>query len=53
MDEDGFTALSIAYRHQKELIVRFLLKKGAKTWVEKPFEPKKQSLLRDLENRWK
>lgn len=53
MDNDGFTALSIAYRHKKEIIVQYLLKNGAKTWVEKPYDPEKQSLIKELENRWK
>lgn len=53
MDNDGFTALSIAYRHKKEVIVKYLLKQGAKTWIEKPYDPKKQSLIKELENRWK
>jgi ankyrin repeat protein len=53
MDNDGFTALSIAYRHKKELIVQYLLKNGAKTWIEKPYKPEDQSLIKELENRWK
>jgi len=53
MDNDGFTALSIAYRHKKEIIVKFLLKNGAKTWIEKPYDPQNQSLIKELENRWK
>jgi hypothetical protein len=53
MDDDGFTALAIAYRHKKEIIVRYLLKKGAKTWIEKPYDPQPQSLIKELENRWK
>ena len=52
MDQDGFTALSIAYRHKKEVIVKYLLKNGAKTWIEKPYDPKRQSLIQELENRW-
>lgn len=52
MDNDGFTALSIAYRHHKEVIVQFLLKNGAKTWIEKPYNPEKQSLIQELENHW-
>lgn len=51
-DEDGFTALSIAYRHRKELIVQYLLKNGAKTWEEKEFTPN-QNLIFELENRWR
>ena len=53
MDKDGFTALAIAYRHNKEVIVQYLLKHGAKTWIEKPYDPKNQSLIQELENRWK
>lgn len=53
MDNDGFTALSIAYRHRKELIVQYLLKNGAKTWVEKTYNPEKKYFINDLKNRWK
>ncbi len=53
MDDDGFTALSIAYRHQKEVIVAYLLKHGAKTWTEKPYHPENQSLIQELEGRWR
>lgn len=53
MDSDGFTPLAIAYRHKKEVIVKYLLKHGAQTWVEKPYDPGNQSLIRELENRWK
>lgn len=52
MDNDGFTALSIAYRHKKEIIIAYLLKHGAKTWIEKPYDPGNQSLIKELENRW-
>ena len=52
MDNDGFTALSIAYRHKKEVIITYLLKHGAKTWIEKPYDPGNQSLIKELENRW-
>ncbi len=53
MDNDGFTSLSIAYRHKKEIVVKYLLAHGAKTWIEKPYDPEKQSLIKELENRWK
>jgi hypothetical protein len=53
MDDDGFTALSIAYRHKKELIVQYLLKNGAKTWIEKTYNPQQKSFINDLNNRWK
>jgi hypothetical protein len=52
MDNDGFTALSIAYRHKQELAVQYLIKYGAKTWIEKPYDPGEQSLIKELENRW-
>ena len=51
-DNDGFTALAIAYRHKQELVIQYLLKQGAKTWIEKPYEPEKQQLIKELENRW-
>ena len=53
MDKDGNTALGIAYRYKREVIVKFLLKNGAQAWVEKKFEPKEQSIIKELENRWK
>jgi len=53
LDNDGFTALSIAYRHKQELVVQYLIKHGAKTWVEKPYVPDNQILIRELESRWK
>jgi ankyrin repeat protein len=53
VDTNGITALSIAYRHKKDIIVKFLLKRGAKTWVEKPFNPSNQSIIKELETRWK
>jgi ankyrin repeat protein len=53
MDNDGFTALAIAYRHKKEVIVKFLLKNGAKTWIEKPYNPERESLIKELENHWR
>lgn len=52
MDNDGFTALAIAYRHRKEIIVQYLLKHGAEPWIEKPYSPEEQSILKELENRW-
>jgi len=53
MDNDGFTALSIAYRYKRELVVQYLLKNGAKTWIEKPYNPQFKSFIRDLNDRWK
>lgn len=53
MDSDGFTALAIAYRHKKDVIVKFLLKHGAQTWIEKPYDSSSQSLIKELNDRWK
>ncbi len=51
VDNAGFTALDIAYRDKKELIVKYLRLYGAKTWIKKDYE-KKQSLIDELESRW-
>ena len=53
IDKDGFSALSIAYRHKKEVIVQYLLKNNAKQWNERKFIPQSQSLINELQNRWK
>ena len=53
MDNEGLTALAIAYRYKKELIARYLLKHGAKPWLEKPYDPHQQSIMLELEDRWK
>lgn len=53
MDNDGFTALAIAYRHKKDVIVNFLLKHGAQAWIEKPYDSSSQSLIKELNDRWK
>lgn len=51
-DNDGVTALGIAYKHRKNVIVKFLLKSGAEPWIQKPFNANNQSLIKELENRW-
>jgi len=53
MDNDGFTALAVAYRHKQEVIAQYLLKHGAKTWIEKSYNPETQSIIQELENRWR
>ncbi len=53
MDVDGFTALSIAYKEKNDMIVKFLLKHGAKTWIEKPYDSSSQSMIKELNGRWK
>ncbi len=52
MDNEGFTALSIAYRYKKEVIVKYLLRHNAQTWMEKPYNPQDQSIMRELEEKW-
>lgn len=51
-DNFGRTALSIALRHKKEIIAKFLLKKGALTWIEKPINESRQQFILELQNRW-
>lgn len=53
MDNDGFTSLAIAYRYKKEIVAKYLLKHGAKTWIEKPYNANQQSLIIELEDHWK
>ena len=52
-DNQGITALSIAYKHKKDIIAKFLLKSGAKSWIEIPAKSQDQILIKELENRWK
>ncbi len=53
LDYDGFSALSIASKYKQDLAVTLLLKNGAKPWVEKVYDPESESLIKQLENRWK
>jgi hypothetical protein len=53
MDRDGFTALAVAYKHGQNIVATYLLKHGAKTWVERPYNPQEQSIIKELENSWK
>ncbi len=53
LDYDGFSALSIANKYKQDLTVALLLKNGAKPWVEKTYDPESESLIKQLENRWK
>jgi ankyrin repeat protein len=52
VDDNGFTALDIAYRDRKEILVKYLKKHGAKTWIRKDYA-KKESIIQELERRWK
>lgn len=51
-DNDGTTALGIAYKHKKNVVVKLLLKSGAEPWIQKPYKPENQSLIKELETRW-
>lgn len=51
-DNDGVTALGIAYKHKKNVVVKLLLKSGAEPWIQKPYKPENQSLIKELETRW-
>lgn len=53
LDYDGFTALAIANKYKQELAITLLLKYGAKPWVEKPYNPEEESIIKQLDNRWK
>ncbi len=52
-NDDGFTALDLAHRYKREIIVKLLLKNGAVIGKVKKIAPKKKSMIKDLENRWK
>lgn len=51
-DNGGITPLAIAYKYKKEVIVKFLLKAGAKPWIERPYTPGYHNLIKELESRW-
>lgn len=53
LDYDGFSALAIANKYKQDLAIALLLKNGAKPWVEKPYEPESESMIKQLENRWR
>ncbi|MES2677895.1 MAG: ankyrin repeat domain-containing protein [Pseudomonadota bacterium] len=52
-DRNGTTALAIAYKHKKDIIAKYLLKYGAKSWVKKGYEDNDTSMIEDLFNKWK
>ncbi len=53
LDQDGFTALAIAQKYKQELAIALLLKNGAQPWVEKPYNPESESIMNQLNTRWK
>jgi ankyrin repeat protein len=52
-DNNGVTALAIAYKHKKDIIAKYLLKYGAKSWVKKDYIDDDTSMVEDLFNKWK
>lgn len=52
LDKDGMSALNFAYKNKQDIVIKYLLANGAKSWLEKPFDNSKKSLIEELENRW-
>jgi hypothetical protein len=52
-DKGGVTALAIAYKHKKDIVAKYLLKYGAKSWVKKNYIDDDTSMIEDLFNKWK
>jgi ankyrin repeat protein len=53
MDNEGATALTIAYKYQQNIVATYLLKHGAKNSITKEYNPSEQSLIKELEDSWK
>jgi len=53
LDNEGATALTIANRSGQNIIAQFLLKNGANPNAARPYEIKQNSIINELENRWK
>jgi len=52
-DRNGTTALAIAYKHKKDIIAKYLLKYGAKSWIKKGYSDDNTSVIEDLFDKWK
>ncbi|MCE3254750.1 MAG: uncharacterized protein K0R25_244 [Rickettsiaceae bacterium] len=52
-DRNGTTALAIAYKHKKDIIAKYLLKHGAKSFIKKGYEEDESSMIDDLFNKWR
>lgn len=52
IDYEGYSALAIAYRHKKDLIVKYLLKNGAESSTPKNYKPQNQNMIEELKTRW-
>ena len=53
IDSDGFGAIATAQRNKQDVAVKYLVKSGARLWVEKPYDPESQSIMNELRDRWK
>ncbi|MDA0902080.1 MAG: ankyrin repeat domain-containing protein [Proteobacteria bacterium] len=51
-DNNELTALDIAYRQKKEVIVKLLVKEGAQRWRSKKIEKYDKSIITELWRRW-
>jgi len=52
-DKNGNMALEIAYKHKKDIIAKYLLKYGAKSWIKKSYNDDETSVVEDLFEKWK
>jgi ankyrin repeat protein len=53
LDNEGATALAIANRSGQNIVAQFLLKNGANPNAARIYEVKQNSIINELENRWK
>ncbi len=52
-DRNGVTALAIALKYKKDIIAKYLLKYGAKSWIKKDFIEDDTPMINDLFDKWK
>ena len=53
VDNYDITALSMAYKYKKDIIAKYLLKSGAKSWIKKNYVEDESSMIDDLFDKWK
>jgi ankyrin repeat protein len=51
-DHRGTTALAIAYRHNKDIVAKYLLKFGGKNWLKKDYAQDDSSMIVGIFNKW-
>ncbi|MAZ80364.1 MAG: hypothetical protein CMP18_01070 [Rickettsiales bacterium] len=51
-DVDGFTALAIAHKYNRNIIKEYLIKNGAKTWIKGNPKNNKYEIMQDLVDKW-